>query len=59
MCLVPVEIKDRTAAPGLESLKVVCDHMSAGNTTQIYKSSKCSQLQSHLSNPDIQYLMER
>lgn len=35
MCLVPVEIKDRTAAPGLESLKVICDHMSAGHTTQI------------------------
>lgn len=35
MSLVLVEIKDRYVAPELELQKVICGHVSAGNTTQI------------------------
>lgn len=61
MCLVPVAIKDGTAAPGLESLKVICGHMSAGNITQIPLQEQQVLLTSELSlqPPDIQYLVER
>lgn len=61
MSLVPAEIRDGYVAPGLELQKVICGHMSAGNTTQIHLQEQQVLLTAELSlqPPGIQYLMER
>lgn len=61
MSLVPVEIKDRYVAPELELQKVLCGHVSAGNTTQIPLQEQQVLLTAELSlqTPGIQWKEDR